>query len=159
MIIRKAISADAARVAEIWNAEIRAGVSTFNSVEKSTDDIAGMIAGHGAAFLVAEHQDAVIGFATYFPFRGGIGYQHSKEHTIYFAEGSRGLGAGRALMDALLVAAKEDGVHSMMAGISGENTAGIRFHTALGFKQVAHVPEVGYKFDRWMDLILMQKFL
>ncbi|MFY0596183.1 MAG: N-acetyltransferase [Cognatishimia sp.] len=159
MIIRKAISADAASVAAIWNAEIRAGVSTFNSIEKSDAEIAGMIETAGAAFLVAEHDASVVGFATYFAFRGGVGYRHSKEHTVYLAPDARGLGAGRALMDALLMVAKEDGVHSMMAGISGENEAGIRFHTALGFKMVAQVPEVGYKFDRWMDLILMQKFL
>lgn len=159
MIIRPAELKDAASAAEIWNAEIRNGISTFNSIEKSEDELVEQITARGPAFQVAEHEGAVIGFATYFPFRGGVGYTHSKEHTIYLSPKARGLGAGRALMDALLEAAKAEGVHAMMAGISAENEAGIGFHAALGFKHVARVPEVGYKFNRWMDLILMQKFL
>lgn len=159
MIIRTAMVSDAAAAAEIWNAEIRSGISTFNSVEKTVIELEEQIQSRGPAFQVAEHEGEVVGFATYFPFRGGVGYAHSKEHTIYLSPNARGLGAGRALMVALLEAAKDAGVHSMMAGIAGENDAGVQFHAALGFKHVARVPEVGYKFDRWMDLILMQKFL
>ena len=159
MIIRPAKQTDAAVAAEIWNAEIRNGISTFNSLEKSVSELEDQIQSRGSAFQIAEHEGEVIGFATYFPFRGGVGYARSKEHTIYLSPNARGLGAGRALMDALLSAAKNNGVHSMMAGIAGENEAGVRFHAALGFKHVARVPEVGYKFNRWMDLILMQKFL
>ena len=159
MLVRQAQVGDAAAVADIWNAEIRAGVTTFNSQEKTLTELEAQIETRGAGFQVAEHEGEVIGFATYFPFRSGVGYARSKEHTIYLSPKSRGLGAGRVLMDALLAAAKAEGVHSMMAGIAGENEAGVRFHAALGFKHVARVPEVGYKFNRWMDLILMQKFL
>lgn len=159
MIVRPGKHSDAGVVAEIWNAEIREGISTFNSVEKSVAELEEQIKSRGPAFQVAEHEGEVVGFATYFPFRGGVGYTHSKEHMIYLSPNARGLGAGRALMDTLLVVAKDDGVHSTMACISGENEAGVRFHAALGFKHVARVPEVGYKFGRWMDLILMQKFL
>lgn len=159
MLVRQAQVGDAAAVADIWNAEIRDGVTTFNSQEKTLTELEAQIETRGAGFQVAEHEGEVIGFATYFPFRSGVGYARSKEHTIYLSPKSRGLGAGRVLMDALLAAAKAEGVHSMMAGIAGENEAGVRFHAALGFKHVARVPEVGYKFNRWMDLILMQKFL
>lgn len=159
MIIREATFGDAPSVAEIWNAEIRSGVTTFNSREKPVAELEEQIRERGAGFQVAENDGVVVGFATYFPFRGGVGYAHSKEHTIYLSPKAQGLGAGRALMDAILTVAKENGVHSMMAGISAENEAGVRFHAALGFKHVARVPEVGYKFNRWMDLILMQKFL
>ncbi|MEE2945648.1 MAG: GNAT family N-acetyltransferase [Pseudomonadota bacterium] len=159
MIVRAAILSDAPSVAEIWNAEIRNGVTTFNSREKTVTELEAQISERGAGFQVAENKGLVVGFATYFPFRGGIGYAHSKEHTIYLSPKAQGFGAGRTLMDAILSVAKEDGVHSMMAGISSENEAGVRFHAALGFKHVARIPEVGYKFNRWMDLILMQKFL
>lgn len=157
--IRQAMPQDATAIAAIWNAEIRDGVSTFNALEKSVAELEDQIQSRGAAFLVAEHDADVIGFATYFPFRGGVGYAHSKEHTIYLAPAAQGKGAGRALMQALLKEAANADVHSMMAGISSENEAGVRFHAALGFKHVARIPEVGYKFERWMDLILMQKFL
>lgn len=159
MIILPATLADAPKAADIWNAEIREGISTFNSVEKPLAELEEQIASRGAAFQVAEDKGEILGFATYYPFRGGVGYAHSKEHTIYLTRQAQGRGVGRALMEALLQAAKEDDVHSMMAGISGENEAAIRFHEAMGFKHVARVPEVGYKFNRWMDLILMQKFL
>lgn len=159
MKVRQARESDASAIVRIWNIEIRTGVSTFNSQEKTVDEIIEQIQTRGAAFQIAEHADVVIGFATYFPFRNGVGYAFSKEHTIYLDPSARGLGGGRALMKDLLQIAKADGVHSVLAGIGSENEAGVRFHAALGFDEVARVPEVGYKFGRWMDLILMQKLL
>lgn len=159
MKVRQARFQDASEITKIWNFEITKGVSTFNSQEKAEDEVRDLILARGPAFQVAEQDNAVIGFATYFPFRGGVGYAYSKEHTIYLDPTARGLGAGRALMNALLLVAKRENVHSMLAGIGSENEAGVRFHTALGFDEVARVPEVGYKFGRWMDLILMQKLL
>lgn len=159
MIVRSARAQDAQSVASIWNREIREGVSTFNSVEKSDADIMTLIADRGAAFLVAESDGQVIGFATYSQFRGGIGYARTMEHTVYLAQQARAQGAGRALMQRLEAFARDNGVHALIAGIGGENSGGIAFHTAIGFDEVGRLPEVGRKFDRWMDLVLMQKNL
>ncbi|MDC0738587.1 GNAT family N-acetyltransferase [Cognatishimia sp. SS12] len=159
MFIRRAQQADTAAIAAIWNAEIRSGISTFNTLEKSDRDITQLIINRKEAVQVAVEEGEIIGFATYFPFRAGVGYQFSKEHTIYLDDAARGKGAGRALMLEIERLATAEGVHSLMAGIAGENEAGIAFHTAMGFEHVARIPEVGYKFGRWMDLILMQKFL
>lgn len=62
-------------------------------------------------------------------------------------------------MSALETEARKDNVHSLWAGISGENPSGRDFHAAIGFVEVATLSEVGFKFDRWIDLVLMQKRL
>ncbi len=158
MILRDATAADAEAIAAIWNREIRDGVSTFNTIEKELGAIKGAIASE-VVFLVAEDAGAVVGFATFGPFRGGPGYALTMEHTIYLAETARGTGIGRALMTRLETEAKARGVHVLVAGVGGENSGGIAFHKAMGFAEVGRMPEVGRKFDRWMDLVLLQKLL
>ncbi|MBO6898321.1 MAG: N-acetyltransferase [Shimia sp.] len=158
MTLRDATSADAGAIAAIWNREIRDGVSTFNTVEKELGALKAAIASD-AVYVVAELDGEVVGFATFGPFRGGPGYVHTMEHTIYLDEAARGKGFGRKLMAALEVAAKARGVHVLVAGVGGENSAGIAFHKAMGFVEVGRMPEVGRKFERWMDLVLLQKRL
>ncbi|MGX9349660.1 N-acetyltransferase family protein [Shimia sp. W99] len=159
MKLRQAKPGDAAAIARIWNREIRDGVSTFNSVEKPVEEVAGLIAARPGAWVVAELEGVVAGFATWAQFRGGVGYAHSFEHTVHLDAVARGRGVGRALMAAAEEGARQDGAHVLVAGISGENAAGIAFHEAMGFRHVGRMPEVGRKFGRWMDLILMQKML
>lgn len=159
MIIRAATAQDAPSVAAIWNHEIREDVSTFNSIEKSETEISALISDRPDTFLVAEMGGQALGFATYSQFRGGIGYLHSMEHTVYLSPSARGQGAGRALMSELESIARKNNVHALIAGIGGENIAGIAFHTAIGFSETGRLPEVGHKFGRWMDLVLMQKNL
>ncbi len=158
MKIRPASSADASAIADIWNREIREGISTFNTVEKGLGGLKAMIASE-AVVLVAEVGGQAVGFATFGPFRSGPGYARTMELTIYVCEAARGQGAGRALMNALEAQAKMRGVHILVAGVGGENSAGIAFHQHLGFENVGRMPQVGRKFDRWMDLVLLQKML
>lgn len=157
MIIRQARPEDAEAIAALWNPVIRDTAITFNSVEKTVETMTQEIAARHA-FLLAE-DDALLGFATYGQFRGGIGYARTGEHTIALAPDTRGRGIGRALMQALEDHAREAGFHSMIAGVSDENPGGIAFHERMGYAQVAVLPQVGWKFERWMDLILLQKLL
>ena len=161
-MIRAAGAWDAPEIAGIWNPVIRDTAITFNAVEKTGDELVRFIldrADAGHATFVAEEDGRVTGFATYGQFRGGVGYSRSMEHTVMLAEGARGRGLGRALMAAVEDHARAQGAHSMIAGVSGENEAGIAFHAALGYAEVARVPEVGWKLERWLDLVLMQKML
>ena len=159
MTIRPAKPRDAAAIAEIWNVEIRDGVSTFNALEKTVDEIASQITGAPDNWLVVLKDQEVVGFASLSQFRGGVGYRHSLEHTIYLSHAARGLGLGRALMRQLEISARAQGAHVLVAGIGGENAAGIAFHKVMGFSKAGQMSEVGRKFGRWMDLVLMQKKL
>lgn len=160
-MIRPATAADAPALAALWNPVIRDTAVTFNAQEKTPQDIATMIAqrhADGHAFLVATKGN-LMGFATYSQFRGGIGYARSMEHTILLAPEAQGRGIGRALMSALESHARSAGAHCLFAGVSAENPAGRAFHARIGFAEVAILQQAGYKFGRYMDLVLMQKFL
>ncbi|MCH2095597.1 MAG: GNAT family N-acetyltransferase [Rhodobacteraceae bacterium] len=159
MIVRPADAKDAPYIAGIWNDIIQNTMATFTTEPKTVDGLVADIRSRGHGFQVVEHHGQVLGFATYFAFRSGPGYAHTKEHSIQLAPEARGRGAGRALMSALEHAARYDGVHSLWAGVSGENPGGVTFHARLGFAKIATLPEVGFKFDRWIDLVLMQKIL
>lgn len=162
MLIRPAETGDCASIAAIWAPVVRDTLVTFNPVAKSADDIEALLTAsrtsdHG--FLVAEQAGEVAGFVRYAQFRGGQGYARTMEHTIMLCAEARGRGLGRMLMEAVEDHARVRGVHSMMAGVSGANPAGLRFHAALGYSQVARLPEVGFKNGRYLDLILMQRML
>ena len=157
-MIRPATAADAPGIAAIWTPVIRDTTITFNPVLKSEAEIAALTEG-ADPFLVWEEAGQILGFARYFQFRGGLGYLHTVEHTILLHPGGQGRGGGRALMVALCDRARAAGKHSMFAGVSVENVAGLAFHAAIGFDTVARLPEVGFKFGRWIDLVLMQNRL
>lgn len=156
-MIRAARPEDAESIAAIWNQIIRDTALTFTSVEKDAANVAALIASQ--PLFVGEENRAIAGFVTWSQFRGGPGYAHTMEHSIHVAQPARGLGLGRALMAVCADQARAAGTHSLLAGIAGENAEGMAFHAALGFRQVARLPQVGHKFGRWHDLVLMQKFL
>lgn len=133
-MIRPATPVDAAAICGIWNPVIRDTTATFTAIEKTPAGITALLADKAAS-------------------------GHTVEHTVHLAPAARGLGTGRALMAALCDHAAGQGMHSMWAGCSGDNPGAVRFHERLGFVQVAHLPQVGRKFDRWIDLILLQKML
>jgi L-amino acid N-acyltransferase len=161
-MIRPATEADAGAVAALWNHFIRDTLVTFNATEKTVEEVAATISGRqraGQAFLLAEAGGRVAGFVTYAQFRGGVGYARTMEHTILLDAPARGRGLGRALMTAAEDHARRAGVRSMFGGVSGANPEGRAFHLAMGFAEVAVLPVVGHKRDRWFDLHLMQKIL
>jgi phosphinothricin acetyltransferase len=110
----------------------------------------------GWPVLVAEVDGQVAGYATYSQWRPHQGYRLTVEHSVYVVEAFRGRGIATVLMDALVARARAEGRHVLMAGICSENAGSIALHTKLGFDTVAVVPEVGRKFDRWLDLTLMR---
>ena len=161
-MIRPATEADIPALLAIWNPVIRDTLVTFASVQQTPETLAELIhrrTGDGFAFLVAEQSDQITGFATYAQFRGGDGYARTMEHTVILAPAARGLGIGRTLMAAVEDHAAARGAHTIYAGVSAANPEGRAFHTALGYRELAVLPEAGWKFGRWIDLVLMQKKL
>lgn len=158
MILRGAVAADAEAICGILNPVIRDTAITFNAQERTPADIVEAI-DSAPCYLVAEAEGEVIGFASYDQFRKGVGYARAMEHSIVLADAARGKGAGRALMDAITKHARAAGVGSLWAGVSAENPDGVAFHAAVGFETVATLPKVGFKFGRWMDLVLMRQWL
>ncbi|WP_170607069.1 GNAT family N-acetyltransferase [Ruegeria arenilitoris] len=159
MKIRHAQPADSASITQITNTSIRDSLATFTTEVRQPESIAADIEARSGYFLVAEEEGKVLGFATYGPFRSGPGYAHTREHSIQLTPEARGRGIGRALMTTLENAAIENNVHVLVAGISSENPPAIAFHMALGFSEVGRMPQVGRKWGRWLDLVLMQKIL
>ena len=157
MILRAATQADIPAILAIWNPLIRDTAVTFTTEEKTPPSLAAEIAARGDAFVVAEAAGAMLGFATCGPFRPGPGYRHTAEHSVILADHARGRGTGRALMARLETVARGRDIHTLIGAVSGENTAAIAFHEAVGFRRVGHLPEAGRKFGRWMDLVLFVK--
>jgi phosphinothricin acetyltransferase len=158
MIVRAALEGDAAAIAAIQNPMIRDTAITFNSQEKTLAEIAASIRDL-PCFLVAEEDGRILGFVSYVQFRRGVGYARTVEHTILLAPEAKGRGVGRGLMSAACDTARAAGIGSIWAGVSGENPSGVAFHAHIGFEEVARLPKVGFKFGRWMDLVLMRKWL
>lgn len=113
----------------------------------------------GLPVIVYEKDGAVTGFGSYGIFRPWDGYRFSAEHSIYVAKEYRGQGMGGALLQELIELARKQNFHTLIAGIDADNKDSCAFHEKYGFKEVGRFPEVGYKFDRWLDLVFMQLLL
>lgn len=101
----------------------------------------------------------LLGFATWGHFRAYPAYQYTMEHSIYIHHSARGQGLSKHLMRALIEAAKAAEIHVLMGCIDADNAASIGLHRSLGFQSVGLLPQVGFKFGRWLDLALYQLIL
>jgi L-amino acid N-acyltransferase len=110
----------------------------------------------GFPVFVAEENGKVLGLSSIGPFRAWAAYKFSVENSIYVAAEARGKGIGKLLMPPVIEAARQLGMHTILAGIDAGNDASIQLHRHFGFEEVAHFKEVGYKFDRWLDLKFLQ---
>lgn len=113
----------------------------------------------GWPLLVAADGDATLGFASFGTFRDRPAYARTVEHSLYVAAAARGRGIGRILLDALVEHARARGLHAMIGGVDAANEGSLAFHHGAGFVEVGRLREVGWKFDRWLDLVFMQKLL
>jgi L-amino acid N-acyltransferase len=113
----------------------------------------------GFPVLVAEAKGRLLGFASFGDFRPWEGYAATVEHSVYVDAPARRCGIGRSLLTALVARAEARGLHAMVGGIEAGNGASLALHAALGFREVGRLPEVGRKFERWLDLVFVERLL
>ena len=162
IVIRDAREADLAAMLAIYNDAVLTTTAVYDYNPRSSEQQAAWFKAkkdQGLPVLVAEDGGTVIGFASYGPFRPWPAYLHSVENSLYVAPEKRGLGIGSALLPALIQRAAERGLHTMIAGIDATNEASLRLHAKFGFERVAQFREVGWKFERWLDLTFLQLML
>ena len=159
MIIRDAGHDDLPAILDIHNDAIRTTTAIWDEHEVDLDDRRAWFDGRrsaGLPVLVAELDGSVIGFASYGPWRAKTGYRFTVENSVYVHPDHRGRGAANALMPALIEHARGGDVHAIVAGIEATNAGSIALHEKFGFRRVALLPEVGFKFGRWLDLAYLQ---
>lgn len=110
----------------------------------------------GFPVFVAEESGEIAGLSSIGPFRAWAAYRYTVENSVYVAAPHRGKGIAKLLMPPLIEAAKQLQLHAIVAGIEATNKASIQLHRYFGFEEVAHFKEVGWKFDRWLDLKFLQ---
>ena len=162
IVIRDAREADLGTILAIYNDAVLTTTAVYDYTPRSPEQQAAWFRAkreQNLPVLVAEDGGAVVGFASYGPFRPWPAYLYSVENSLYMAPAQRGRGIGSLLLPALIRRAADRGLHTMIAGIDAANEASLRLHAKFGFERVAQFREVGWKFERWLDLAFLQLML
>ena len=153
---------DSERILEIINYNIVNSTSIYDYTERSLElqkELINEKITHGFPVVIAEVDSIVVGFGQYGSFRTREAYQYTVEHSVYVHQDFIGKGIGKSLLSELISIAKSKKIHTMVAVIDSENKESIQFHEKFGFVVSGIIKESGYKFDRWLDSVLMQLIL
>ncbi len=158
--IRPFAAADIAAITEIYAHHVRHGASSWELTPPDAAEMqrrADALLAAGYPYLVARDAARVLGYAYVGAYRPRPAYRYTVEHSIYIADDVRRGGVGRRLMTALIAVCTERGYRQMVAIIGdSKNAQSIEFHEKLGFRHAGKIENIGYKFERWMDQVLMQ---
>jgi phosphinothricin acetyltransferase len=159
--IRLASVDDAEAIRAIYNLEVQTTTATFDLVSRSLADQRAWLVARTGAFsaLVAEEADEVVGFAALSPYKERAAYRTTVEDSVYVRQDRQGFGIGRSLLERMVAVATASGFHAVMARIEAGGTASRGLHAACGFELVGVEREVGRKFNRWLDVAVMQRLL
>jgi phosphinothricin acetyltransferase len=160
--LRAAELRDARAIAEIYNYEVENTTATFDLVPRSIESQTEWLAARTGAFtaLVAESESGqIVGFAALSTYRDRAGYRTTVEDSVYVHREHQRKGVGRVLLDSLLDVARDSGFHTVIARIDSQSVGSLALHRSLGFREVGIEKEIGRKFGRWLDSVIMQKML
>jgi phosphinothricin acetyltransferase len=159
--IRLATAADAEATRAIYNHEVLHTTSTMDLVPRSLPDQVAWLADRAGAFsaVVAELDGEVVGYASLSPYKERAAYRTTVEDSVYVHRDAQGAGIGRLLLDRILQVAEASGFHAVIARIEAGGAASIALHRSCGFATVGVEREVGRKFNRWLDVVVMQRLL
>lgn len=162
MQIRDAVEADIPTITDIFNEAIPGGDAEWTEKPHTVDERTRWWADRCAAgrpVLVADDGDDVVGVASYGDFRDSDlreGFRFVCEHSVYVSDAARGTGAADALMDELCARARANGLRRMIATVDAFNDRSIAFHRRRGFVEVGRMPDIGFTFDTWRTMVLLQ---
>ena len=162
LTVRLAELGDAEAIRAIYNTEVTTSTSTFDLVPRSLGQQEEWLAARSGAFsaLVAvDEEDAVVGFGSLSPYKERAAYRTTVEDSVYVDPSHQGEGVGTALLTGLIEIARTSGFHTVMARIEASGTASRALHSRCGFELVGIEREVGRKFNRWLDVAVMQLLL
>jgi L-amino acid N-acyltransferase YncA len=160
--IRPAERRDAEVLRDIYNHEVTTTTVTFDLVPRTLDEQVAWIderSGAWPAVVATGPDDVVAGFGALSPFKDRAAYAPTVEDSVYVHRDHRGRGVGRAILEELVRLGREHGFHSVIARIVGGHEVSIALHRACGFELVGVEREVGRKFNRWLDVVEMQRLL
>jgi phosphinothricin acetyltransferase len=150
---------DLPAVADIYNEVLRTSTAIYRDEETTLEDRIEWWQNQrqkGYPLLIAERDDQVLGFASYSDFRPWPGYRFTVEGSIHLRPDARRHGTGTMLLHDLIAHGRAAGKHMLIAGVDGENLPSRSFMEKIGAEQTAHLKEVGFKFGRYLDLVLYQ---
>jgi len=159
--VRLAVRTDAEAIRRIYNHEVENTTATMDLVPRTLVEQEEWLADRSGAFatIVAELGGEVVGFASLSPYKERAAYRPTVEDSVYVRRDMGRRGIGRLLLQELLERAASSGFHSVMARIEAGGQASRALHAACGFREVGVEREVGRKFNRWLDVVLMQRML
>ncbi len=161
-IIRQAKGTDINAILSIINYEILNTTAVYDYKERSLEEQKKWYeekTANNMPILVAEINGTVVAYGTYGIFRPWEAYKFSVEHSVYVSKKEQGKGIGKQILKQLIITAKKQGFHTMIAGIDASNKKSIDFHKKFGFKEIGIVHEIGFKFGKWLDLSFLQLFI
>lgn len=161
--IRAAVRADCPGILAIYNDAVLTTTATYDYEPRTLEHREGWFDDHERTnfpiFVAEDSSGRIVGWSALNRYHDRMGFRFTTENSVYVAADRRGRGLGALLLAPLIPAAKERGLRAIIAAIDATNTASIRLHTKFGFEQVGLFKQVGFKFDRWLDVTYMERLV